>query len=117
MEALGWRRRRESSPAARRGARQRARLTPASASNTISCKRETLQFIKNDRADQKTQPIKNPLTMITVSTAIFDAPGANSAARRWRPFRSLARSPGPAEGVHSETWTIRTIWLMFEGSH
>jgi hypothetical protein len=42
MESLGWRRRWGSSPAARRGARQRAGLTPVSASNTLSCKRETL---------------------------------------------------------------------------
>jgi hypothetical protein len=41
MEALGWRRRWGSSPAARRGARQRAGLTHASASNTLSCQRET----------------------------------------------------------------------------
>src|SRR5262249_295002 len=52
MEDLGWRRRRGSSPVARRGARQRAGLTPASASNTLSCQRETP---KSD------QPIKNPL--------------------------------------------------------
>src|SRR6516162_8001672 len=32
---IGWRRRRGSSPAARTGARQRAGLTPASASNTL----------------------------------------------------------------------------------
>src|SRR6516165_9739712 len=42
MADLGWRRRRGSSRAARRGARQRAGLTPASASNTLSCQRETL---------------------------------------------------------------------------
>jgi len=42
MADIGWRRRRGSSPAARRGARQRAGLTPASASNTLSCQRETL---------------------------------------------------------------------------
>ena len=53
MEALGWRRRRGSSPAARRGARQRAGLTPASASNTLSCQRETPHFIRNNSADQK----------------------------------------------------------------
>ena len=38
-ESLGWRQRRGSSPAARRGARQRAGLTPVSASNTLSCER------------------------------------------------------------------------------
>src|SRR5580704_8976311 len=53
MEAISWRRRRGSSPAARRGARQRAGLTPASASNTLSCQRETLHFIRNNSADQK----------------------------------------------------------------
>jgi len=52
MEDLGWRRRRGSSPVARRGARQRAGLTPASASNTLSCQRET---------PESDQPIKNPL--------------------------------------------------------
>ena len=42
MADIGWRRRQGSSPAAQRGARQRAGLTPASASNTLSCQRETL---------------------------------------------------------------------------
>ena len=42
MADIGWRRRRGSSPAARTGARQRAGLTPASASNTLSCQRQTL---------------------------------------------------------------------------
>jgi hypothetical protein len=42
MESLGWRQRRGSSPAARRGARQRAGLTPVSTSNILSCERETL---------------------------------------------------------------------------
>src|SRR6516162_8452001 len=40
MADIGWRR--GSSPAARTSARQRAGLTPASASNTLSCQRETL---------------------------------------------------------------------------
>src|SRR5271170_4933776 len=43
MESLGWRQRRGSSSAARRGARQRAGLTPVSASNILSCERETHQ--------------------------------------------------------------------------
>src|SRR6266567_721416 len=42
MADIGWRRRRGASPAARGGARQRAGLPPASASNTLSCRRETL---------------------------------------------------------------------------
>src|SRR5580693_4361921 len=60
MESLGWRQRRGSSPAARRGARQRAGLTPVSASNTLSCERET--------PHPKPNP-KTSLTVITVSTA------------------------------------------------
>jgi len=59
MESLGWRQRRGSSPAARRGARQRAGLTAVSASNTLSCERETLH----------PKPNQNTLTVITVSTA------------------------------------------------
>ena len=42
MQDLGWRRRWGSCPAARRGARQRAGLTPTSASNTLSCLLEML---------------------------------------------------------------------------
>src|SRR5271169_4973642 len=60
MESLGWRQRRGSSPAARRGARERAGLTPVSASNTLSSERET----PHPKPNQKT-----PLTVITVSTA------------------------------------------------
>ena len=48
MEDLGWKRRRGSSPVARRGARPRAGLTLASASNTLPRKRENSQMtIKN----------------------------------------------------------------------
>ena len=65
MADIGWRRWRGSSPAARTGARQRAGLTPASASNTLSCQRETLH-------SQQLKSIKNPLTAITVSTAISE---------------------------------------------
>jgi len=54
MEDLGWKRRRGSSPVARRGAQQRAGLTPASASNTLSCHRETLH-------PNQISSIKNPL--------------------------------------------------------
>ena len=42
MQDLGWRRRWGSCPAARRGARLRAGLTPASASNKLSCLLEML---------------------------------------------------------------------------
>jgi hypothetical protein len=44
MADIGWRRRRGSSPAARRGARQRAGLTPVSASNTLSCQLHSQQL-------------------------------------------------------------------------
>ena len=63
MESLGWRRRRGSSPAARRGARKRAGLTPVFASNTLSCEGD---------ASPKTRS-KNSLTVITVSTATISA--------------------------------------------
>jgi hypothetical protein len=44
-------------------------LTPASASNTLSCQRETLHFIRNNSADQKSldedhgiyRDLRNPL--------------------------------------------------------
>ena len=63
MESPGWRRRRGSSPAARRGARQRAGLTLASASNTLS--------VRAGDASLKTWGAKKTLlTLITVSTAI-----------------------------------------------
>jgi hypothetical protein len=57
--SIAWRtsvgmRRRGSSPVARRGARQRAGLTPVSASNTLSCQRETLHT-------NQINLIKNPL--------------------------------------------------------
>ena len=72
MESLGWRQRRGSSPAARRGARQRAGLTPVAASNILSCGRRT----KPAQADQIS------LTPITVSMG--DLAGADGAAgARW----------------------------------
>src|SRR5271169_5346084 len=72
MESLGWRWRRGSSPAAQRGARKRAGLTPASTSNTISCERETLHPKPNQ---------KIPLTVITVSTATAAKSGRRSQLR------------------------------------
>src|SRR5271169_5504703 len=71
MESLGWRRRRGSSPAARRGARQRAGLTPVSASNTLM-----------QAGDASPKPTQKPLTVITVSMG--DLAGADGAAgARW----------------------------------
>ena len=55
MADIGWRRRRGSSPVARRGARQRAGLTPVSAFNTLSCQRET------HLTPSEINRIKNPL--------------------------------------------------------
>ena len=80
MADIGWRRRRGSSPAARRGARQRAGLTPASASNTLSCQRETLH-------SQQLKSIKNPLTAITVSTAISGMSSQNIPLKGRTDFR------------------------------
>ena len=69
MQDLGWRRRWGSRPAARRGARQRAGLTPASASNTLSCLLEMLH-------SKQLSSSKCWLTVITVSTAtISQVPG------------------------------------------
>ena len=62
MQDLGWRRRWGSCPAARRGARQRAGLTPASSFNTLhACWR---CFTQNSSGQSKCC-----LTVITVSTA------------------------------------------------
>jgi hypothetical protein len=72
MADMGWRRRRGSGPAARTGARQRAGLTPASASNTLSCQRETLH-------SQQLSQSKNPLTAITVSTAALASIGPSAS--------------------------------------
>jgi hypothetical protein len=55
MEDLGWTRRRGSSPAARRGARQRTGLTPVSASNTLSMPAGDTSH------PNQINPIKNPL--------------------------------------------------------
>ena len=75
MADIGWRRRRGSSPAARTGARQRAGLTPASASLHASGRR----FTHNSSGQSK-----NPLTAITVSTATLASASRLSAARlRW----------------------------------
>jgi len=61
MEALVWRRRRESSPAARKGRAQRAGLTPDAASKTLHA--------SGGRFTSDVRPIKITLTLITVSTA------------------------------------------------
>ena len=62
MADIGWRRRRGSSSAARRGARQRAGLTLAFASNTLHASGR--RFTHNSSGQSK-----NPLTAITVPTA------------------------------------------------
>src|SRR5205823_5649943 len=62
MADIGWRRRRGSSPAARTGARQRAGLTPPPPTHFHASGR---RFTHNSSGQSK-----NPLTAITVSTAI-----------------------------------------------
>jgi hypothetical protein len=52
----------DQAPQPERGARQRAGLTPASGSNTISCQRETPHSKRSGQS-------KILLTVITVSTA------------------------------------------------
>ena len=86
MADIGWRRRRGSSPAARTGARQRAGLTPASASNTLSCRRETLH----------SQQLRSIKKSIDSDHGIYRYRGASSsrclaARRRGRSRRARSR--------------------------
>ena len=96
MESLGWRQRRGSSPAARRGARQRAGLTPVSASNTLSCERET--------PHPKPNP-KTPLTVITVSMG--DLAGADGAAGARCGREGAAESAKRADDGRNEPYGLR----------
>jgi len=84
MADIGWRRRRGSSPAARTGARQRAGLTPASASNTLSCRRETLH----------SQQLRSIKKSIDSDHGIYRGASSSrcSAARRPRGRSRRARS-------------------------
>jgi hypothetical protein len=86
MADIGWRRRRGSSPAARRGARQRAGLTPASASNTLSCQRETLH----------SQQLKSIKKSIDSDHGIYRY--TIGRERGSRPIRSHARAPPGMNG-------------------
>jgi hypothetical protein len=73
-----------------RGARQRAGLTPAAASNTLSFERETLHQTSSGRS--------NSLTPITVSTATTDCASYPSGQhRRRREFSDRGRSGGDSE--------------------
>ena len=80
MADIGWRRRRGSSSAARRGARQRAGLTLAFASNTLHASGR--RFIHNSSGQSK-----NPLTAITVSTAISEMSSQNIPFKGRTDFR------------------------------
>ena len=64
MADIGWRRRRGSSPAAPTGARQRAGLTPLPPPTHFHASGR--RFTHNSSGQSK-----NPLTAITVSTAII----------------------------------------------
>ena len=70
MADIGWRRRRGSSPAAPTGARQRAGLTPPPPPTHFHASGR--RFTHNSSSQSK-----NPLTAITVSTAIVHQPGRN----------------------------------------
>src|SRR5438067_2360917 len=77
MADIGWRRRRGSSPAARRGARQRAGLTaPPPPTHFHASGR---RFTHNSSGQSK-----NPLTAITVSTATRTARVHHACRRRGR---------------------------------
>ena len=65
MADIGWRRRRGSSPAAPTGARQRAGLTPPPPPTHFHASGR--RFTHNSSGQSK-----NPLTAITVSTAISE---------------------------------------------
>ena len=98
MESLGWGQRRGSSPAARRGARQRAGLTPVSASNTLSCERET----PHPKPNQKT-----PLTVITVSMG--DLAGAARVRRRAPNGQTMAEMSLMGWDSQTNEWSLRAV--------
>ena len=85
-----WRRRRGSSPAARRGARQRAGLTPASASNTLSCQRETLH-------SQQLKSIKKSIDSDHGIYRDLRNVGANYPFERSHRFAGIQANSGDAE--------------------
>ena len=91
MADIGWRR--GSSPAARTGARQRAGLTPASASNTLSCQRETLH----------SQQLRSIKKSIDSDHGIYRYSGGASSSRWSVVRRSLGRSRH-ARSSRSRRW-------------
>src|SRR4249920_3496977 len=97
MQDLGWRPRWGSCPAARRGARQRAGLTPASAFNTLSCLLEMLH-------SKQLSSSKCWLTVMTVSTA-------SCASRSWcgPAGESPAQVRGSTRLVASVAWLLATL--------
>lgn len=106
MADIGWRRRRGSSPAARTGARQRAGLTPASASNTLSCQRETLH----------SQQLRSIKKSIDSDHGIYRKPKSadrdRESARMWRVARSCAKAferLGPCSPPQKSR-APRTVW-------
>ena len=106
MADIGWRRRRGSSPAARTGARQRAGLTPASASNTLSCQRETLHS-QQLRSIKKSIDSDHGIYRDTQCRSAF----LNAAAQIVRDWRrsvaALLRTIAQVSQVDAENvWTV-----------
>src|SRR5436190_23550310 len=105
MADIGWRRRRGSSPAARRGARQRAGLTPASASNTLSCQRETLH-------SQQLRSIKKTIDSDHGIYRDLRNVAANYPFERSRKFRGIQPNSGNGDCSRFEA-AVATLALIF----
>ena len=84
MADIGWRRRRGSSPAAPTGARQRAGLTPLPPPTHFHASGR--RFTHNSSGQSK-----NPLTAITVSTAISEMSSQIIPLKDRADFRNSSR--------------------------
>ena len=110
MQDLGWRRRWGSCPAARRGARLRAGLTPASASNTLSCLLEMLH----------SKQLRSIKMLIDSNHGIYR--GENPAPGK-DVHGELDRTPGIRErprpdadsGRRERRWTPGPSWTIMSG--
>ena len=91
MADIGWRRRRGSSPAAPTGARQRAGLTPPPPPTHFHASGR--RFTHNSSGQSK-----NPLTAITVSTAISGI-RARAMYLRYRDNSCWLGQKSPAETI------------------
>ena len=115
MESLGWRQRRGSSSAARRGARQRAGLTPVPASNTLSCQWETLH--------PKLLRSKNPIDSDhgiyrnTFRDASIDSSECRSWVNRYRSLRTENRTMSVVPRKRRKVRTYLDQRTAGHGSH